>query len=52
MSETFLAPTIKPEDDEIERSLRPRNLDEFVGQKRTMGVLRDETGMNVFKVLM
>jgi len=34
MSETFLAPTIKPEDDEIERSLRPRNLDEFVGQKR------------------
>ncbi|MGD0272228.1 MAG: Holliday junction branch migration DNA helicase RuvB [Gaiellaceae bacterium] len=34
MSETFLAPTIKPEDDEIERSLRPRNLGEFVGQER------------------
>jgi Holliday junction DNA helicase RuvB len=32
--ETFLAPTVKPEDDEIERSLRPRNLGEFVGQER------------------
>jgi len=34
MSETFLTPTIKPEDDDIERSLRPRNLGEFVGQAR------------------
>ena len=34
MSETFLAPTLEPEDDEIERSLRPRNLGEFVGQNR------------------
>ena len=34
MSETFLTPTIKPEDDDIERSLRPRNLGEFVGQER------------------
>src|SRR5665811_914286 len=34
MSETFLTPTIKPEDDDIERSLRPRNLAEFVGQAR------------------
>jgi Holliday junction DNA helicase RuvB len=34
MSETFLAPTLEPEDDEIERSLRPRNLTEFVGQER------------------
>jgi Holliday junction DNA helicase RuvB len=34
MTETFLAPTIKPEDDEIERSLRPRDLSEFVGQER------------------
>jgi Holliday junction DNA helicase RuvB len=34
MNETFLAPTIKPEDDEIERSLRPRDLSEFVGQER------------------
>jgi len=34
MSETFLAPTVKPEDDEVERSLRPRSLDEFVGQAR------------------
>src|SRR5256886_1381661 len=28
----FLAPSIRPEEDELERSLRPRNLDEFVGQ--------------------
>src|SRR5664280_1972546 len=34
MSETFLTPTIKPEDDDVERSLRPRNLAEFVGQAR------------------
>jgi len=34
MSETFLTPTIKPEDDDIERSLRPRDLGEFVGQER------------------
>jgi Holliday junction DNA helicase RuvB len=34
MTETFLAPTIKPEEDEVERSLRPRNLSEFVGQAR------------------
>jgi Holliday junction DNA helicase RuvB len=32
--ETFLAPTVKPEEDDVERSLRPRNLDEFVGQER------------------
>lgn len=32
MSE-FLAPTLQPEDDEIERSLRPRRLDDFVGQE-------------------
>jgi Holliday junction DNA helicase RuvB len=30
----FLAPSIRPEEDELERSLRPRNLDEFVGQER------------------
>src|ERR1035437_2100565 len=34
MNETFLTPTIKPEDDDVERSLRPRNLAEFVGQAR------------------
>jgi Holliday junction DNA helicase RuvB len=34
MTETFLTPTLEPEDDEIERSLRPRNLTEFVGQER------------------
>src|SRR5437588_10447052 len=30
----FLPPAIRPEEDELERSLRPRNLDEFVGQER------------------
>src|SRR6266581_3987903 len=30
----FLAPSIRPEEDELERSLRPRNLAEFVGQER------------------
>ena len=30
----FLTPAVRPEDDELERSLRPRSLDEFVGQER------------------
>jgi holliday junction DNA helicase RuvB len=30
----FLAPAIRPEEDELERSLRPRSLDQFVGQER------------------
>src|SRR5213083_1946549 len=30
----FLAPSIRPEEDELEGSLRPRSLDEFVGQER------------------
>ena len=34
MSEQFLAPVLQREDDEVERSLRPRHLDEFVGQER------------------
>ena len=34
MTEQFLAPALKPEEDELERSLRPRKLDEFVGQER------------------
>src|SRR5438128_8251007 len=35
MTETeFLAPTVRPEEDELEQSLRPRRLDEFVGQER------------------
>src|SRR5918992_5056622 len=33
MSEQFLAPVLQREDDEVERSLRPRRLDEFVGQE-------------------
>jgi Holliday junction DNA helicase RuvB len=34
MTERFLAPTLEREDDDVERSLRPRQLDEFVGQER------------------
>jgi holliday junction DNA helicase RuvB len=34
MTEQFLAPAPRPEDDEVERSLRPRRLDDFVGQAR------------------
>ena len=30
----FLAPTVRPDEDELERSLRPRSLDDFVGQTR------------------
>ncbi len=30
----FLAPAVAPEEDEFERSLRPRCLDDFVGQER------------------
>jgi Holliday junction DNA helicase RuvB len=30
----FLAPTVVPDEDELERSLRPRRLDDFVGQER------------------
>ena len=30
----FLAPTVRPEEDELDRSLRPRRLDDFVGQAR------------------
>jgi Holliday junction DNA helicase RuvB len=31
---TFLAPALRPEEDELERSLRPRRLDDFIGQER------------------
>src|ERR671915_1698574 len=34
MSGTFLAPELRPEEDELDRSLRPRRLDDFVGQER------------------
>jgi holliday junction DNA helicase RuvB len=34
MSEQFLAPAVRPDEDELELSLRPRSLDEFVGQER------------------
>ena len=42
----FLAPTLRAEDDEIERSLRPRRLDDFVGQERIkeqLGIALDAT---------
>ncbi len=35
MSSQFLAPVLQEGDEEVERSLRPRRLDEFVGQERT-----------------
>ena len=34
MTTQFLAPEVRPDEDELERSLRPRRLDEFVGQER------------------
>jgi holliday junction DNA helicase RuvB len=34
VSAQFLAPAVVPEDEEIERSLRPRRLADFVGQER------------------
>jgi Holliday junction DNA helicase RuvB len=40
MTEQFLAPALKPEDDEVERSLRPRRLEDFVGQERVKEQLR------------
>jgi Holliday junction DNA helicase RuvB len=34
MSTQFLAPAVTPDEEDLERSLRPRRLDEFVGQER------------------
>ncbi len=34
MTEQFLAPALQPDEDDLDRSLRPRSLDEFVGQER------------------
>ena len=39
-TEQFLAPALKPDDDEVERSLRPRRLEDFVGQERVKEQLR------------
>ena len=36
----FLAPALRPEEDEAERTLRPRRLDDFVGQERVKEQLR------------
>ena len=35
MSSQFLAPVLQEGDEEVEQSLRPRRLDDFVGQERT-----------------
>ena len=35
MSNQFLAPALREGDEEVEQSLRPRRLDDFVGQERT-----------------
>ena len=35
MTSPFLAPALREGDEEVEQSLRPRRLDEFVGQERT-----------------
>jgi holliday junction DNA helicase RuvB len=46
MSTEFLAPAVQPEEDELESSLRPRKLDEFVGQERVkeqLGIALDAT---------
>ena len=40
MTEQFLAPALQAQDDEIERSLRPRRLEDFVGQERVKEQLR------------
>src|ERR671924_637682 len=34
MTEQFLAPALRPDEDELDRSLRPSRLDDFVGQAR------------------
>jgi Holliday junction DNA helicase RuvB len=42
----FLAPAVRPDEEELERSLRPRRLDEFVGQERVkeqLGVALEAT---------
>ena len=44
MSTQFLAPALQPEEDELDRSLRPRRLADFVGQERVkeqLGVALD-----------
>jgi holliday junction DNA helicase RuvB len=40
MTTQFLAPAVRPDEEEVERSLRPRRLDEFVGQERVKEQLR------------
>jgi Holliday junction DNA helicase RuvB len=42
----FLAPAVRPDDEELENTLRPRRLDDFVGQERVkeqLGISLDAT---------
>src|SRR5687768_3181616 len=39
----FLAPELRPEEDEVDGSLRPRRLDEFVGQER----IKEQLGISL-----
>jgi holliday junction DNA helicase RuvB len=42
----FLAPAVRPDDEELENTLRPRSLDDFVGQERVkeqLGISLDAT---------
>ena len=41
MTSQFLAPALREGDEEVEQSLRPRRLDDFVGQERVEGAARD-----------
>ena len=34
MSDRFVAPTVRDGDEELDRSLRPQSLDDFIGQER------------------
>jgi holliday junction DNA helicase RuvB len=46
MTEQFLAPAVRPDEDELELSLRPRRLDDFVGQERVkeqLSIAREAT---------
>ena len=46
MSERITTPVLDPIEDELERSLRPRRLDDFVGQERIkeqLGIALDAT---------
>src|ERR687897_850969 len=47
MTTQFLAPAVQPEEEELESSLRPRRLDEFVGQER----VKEQLGIALAAIL-